>query len=50
LILKRRTALGCAATVADKNPRGWLTSRGVRNHRLCQYIRGQSDMAINARD
>src|SRR5207245_3486965 len=31
-----------------KEPRGWRTRHGAPNHKLCQYIRGQSAMAVLA--
>jgi hypothetical protein len=35
---------------STKNPANWRTRRGALNHKLCQYIRGQSDMATGAAD
>jgi hypothetical protein len=34
----------------QKKPRDWRTIRGAPNHKPCQYIRGQSGMAIGAAD
>jgi hypothetical protein len=34
----------------QEKPRDWRTIRGAPNHKLCQYIRGQSGMAIGAAD